>query len=103
MFDFSFRWINSIESLNIEGCDLIDDNFFWNLFSSLNGSMNLFEETIEEKHRCLPEEISLETTYQDRFAFCQQCSNSSPKHFKQFQLKILNLSGCYRLTDSGIK
>lgn len=65
--------------------------------------MNSSGETIEENQSCSLEQISIETNHQQRLAFCQQCSNSSPIHFKQFKLKILNLSGCYRLTDSGLK
>ena len=65
--------------------------------------MNSSGETIEEKHRCSLEQISIENDHQQRLAFCQQCSNSSSINFKEFKLKILNLSGCYRLTGSGIK
>ena len=65
---------------------------------------NSSKETIEEKQHCLLEDISVQNDEHQRFDLCQKCAIDSPKSkFNQFNLRILNLSGCYRLTDSGLK
>ncbi len=89
-----------MESLILEGCELMDDNFFTNLISSLILSTNSSIKTIEDKQECPLENLSSEI---NRFSLCQQCTNLYSNKFEKFKLKILNLSGCYRLTDYGLK
>ncbi|CAF1504786.1 unnamed protein product [Adineta steineri] len=96
-----FRWVNSLESLLLEGCELMDDNLFNHLISSL-----ILNETneiipIEDKQNCLVENLCQNHT-KHKCYLCQQYSQFNSKNSIKFQLKILNLSGCYRFTDYGL-
>jgi len=103
IFVNSFRWINSLESLILEGCELMDDNFFTHLMSSLILTSNSETKSIEDKQECLLENVCYQTNNFNRFSLCEQCSCVYSTNLKKFKLKILNLSGCYRLTDYGLK
>ena len=105
LFISSFRWINSIESLTLEGCESIDDSLFnYLVTSSILSSNNSDAITIEDEQDCRLENICDHSSDFDRFSFCYQCSQLfSPTISNKFQLKILNLSGCYRITDRGLK
>ncbi len=92
-----------MESLILEGCELMDDNLFTNILSSLILSSNSSIKTIEDEQECILETLSSQLTNFDRFSLCQQCSHLYSNKFEKFKLKILNLSGCYRLTDYGLK
>ena len=92
-----------MESLILEGCELMDDNLFTNILSSLILSTNSSTKTIEDKQDCLLEDISIELNHFNRLSICQQCSHVYTNKFQKFKLKILNLSGCYRITDNGLK
>jgi len=96
-----FRWVNSLESLILEGCELMDDNLFTHLISSLISS-NSEINTIEDKQECLLENICYQTNNLNRFSLCKQCSYLYSTNLKKLKLKILNLSGCYRFTDYGL-
>ena len=76
----------------------MDDNLFVHIISSLIVSQNPSLIPIEDKQECSLEKYCCKT---NRLSSCDQCShlNSSRK----FQLKSLNLSGCYRFTDFGLK
>ena len=89
-----------MESLILEGCELMDDNLFVYLLSSLIRKDNSFIMPIEDKHICLKENLCCQTTKSNHFLLCYQCSHLSSNKFK---LKILNLSGCYRFTDFTLK
>ncbi|CAF1471297.1 unnamed protein product [Rotaria magnacalcarata] len=97
-----FRWINSLESLILEGCELMDDYLFINIISSLILSKDSQLITIEDKQHCSIENSSSQLNRLTRFAICEKCSISYEKNSKIFQLKILNLSGCYQITDYGL-
>ncbi len=81
----------------------MDDNLFNNLISSLILSSNSEIKTIEDKQDCLLENLCYEKSNFNRFSLCQQCSDTYSTNLKKFKLKILNLSGCYRFTDYGLK
>ncbi|CAF0803646.1 unnamed protein product [Rotaria sordida] len=97
-----FRWINSLESLIVEGCELMDDYLFINLISSciLLEYNDLF--IIEDTHQCLVDKISFEKNSLNQLSLCQQCSHLYKNISNKFKLKILNLSGCYQITDYGL-
>ena len=95
----SYRRINKLESLILEGCELIDDHLFVHLVSSF----------ISKREEQWPREA---TTIEGTSGECRledlSCPSRSSKEYvshqpMQFSLKILNLSGCYRLTDGGLK
>ncbi len=92
-----------MESLILEGCELMDDNLFTHLISSLILSSNSPILTIEDKQECVSDNICCQNDNLNKYLLYKQCSQFKCKSSKKFQLKILNLSGCYRLTDSGIK
>jgi len=98
-----YRWINRLEILNVEGCDLIDDDLFVNICSSMEFIENSSKESIEENYRCSFEEEISHLNSRERFLFCCQCSTHLKRIAKNFQLKSLSLSGCQRLTDFGLK
>ena len=79
---------------------LLDDTLFNHLVSSLIFARNSSIKTIEDKQDCHLDDVSDQV---NRFSLCQQCSHIYSNQFEQFKLKILNLSGCYRLTDAGLK
>lgn len=81
----------------------MDDNLFNHLVSSLIMNSDFELKSIEDKQECLLENYCLQTKNFNRFSLCKQCSNVYSKNFKKFKLKILNLSGCYRFTDYGLK
>lgn len=89
--------------LNVEGCELIDDDLFVNICSSMEFIENSSKESIEENYRCSFEEEISHLNSRERFLFCCQCSTHLKRIPKNFQLKSLSLSGCQRLTDFGLK
>ncbi|CAF1183879.1 unnamed protein product [Rotaria sp. Silwood1] len=97
-----FRWINSLESLILEGCELIDDYLFVNIISSLILTEKNENIIIEDTHQCSFEERSSYINCSNRLLLCQQCFSLSKNLLKKFKLKILNLSGCYKITDYGL-
>lgn len=103
VFVNSFRWINSLESLILEGCELMDDSLFTHLISSLILSENSQIIPIEDKQECLLENLCCQYDKFNKCLLCTQCSQIYSKSSRKFQLKILNLSGCYRFTDYGLK
>jgi hypothetical protein len=81
----------------------MDDNLFIHLISSLIFSSNCPIITIEDKHECLSDNLCCQNDDLNKYLLYKQCSQFKCKSSKKFQLKILNLSGCYRFTDSGLK
>ena len=65
----------------------MDDHLFINLIKS--------NQSLLENNCCQTKDCS----------FIKQCSflNFHSQNLTQFKLKIINLSGCYRLTDYGLK
>jgi hypothetical protein len=81
----------------------MDDSLFQHLISSLIASKTSQIIPIEEKQECLLENICFETNDLNRYSLCSQFSQYYQNNSTKFQLKILNLSGCYLFTDSGLK
>lgn len=78
----------------------MDDSLFNNLLINLNSETK----SIEDKSNCLLENICCQTNHFDHSSsICKQCSHFYSKNILKFKLKILNLSGCYRFTDYGLK
>jgi len=78
----------------------MDDCLFIHLINSLfykttNQQIENIENSLE--HVC----CQLNST--DSSSVCKQCSVFYSKNLHKFRLKILNLSGCYRLTDLSLK
>lgn len=90
--------------LNVEGCELIDDQFFVNMITSNRSNTEDFlNEPIEERHQCIYQEEFSQLKYEDRLIFCSTCPSHSKRSSKEFHLKSLDLSGCYQITDFGLK
>jgi len=81
----------------------MDDNLCNHLISSIMLSSDSPIKSIEDKQECLLENVCCQTNDFDRLSLCKSCSHVYSKNLKKFKLKILNLSGCYRLTDFGLK
>jgi len=81
----------------------MDDNLFNHLISSLILNSDSEIKSIEDKQECLLEHVCHQTKHLNRLSLCKQCSHLYSKNLKKLKLKILNLSGCYRFTDYGLK
>ncbi len=81
----------------------MDDNLCNHLISSIILSSDSSIKSIEDKQECLLENVCCQTNDFDRLSLCKSCSHVYSNNLKKFKLKILNLSGCYRLTGFGLK